>query len=89
MEVRAVPYLHWWTFLGYFQSIDRDDLWGLVLTIRQKKAMGKKLEKYEKEFLVSNRDLCSIERKEDRRTPKDQMQAIFDQLLKEGGAEND
>ncbi len=88
MEVRSVPYLHWWTFLGYFQSIDRDDLWGLVLTIRQKKALGKKLEKYEKEFLAANRDLCSIEQKEDRQTPEDQIRSIYEQLVKEGGTDN-
>lgn len=88
MEVRAVPFLHWWTFLGYFQAIDRDDLWGMVLTIRQKRAKGKKLEKYEKEFLTANRELCSVEYLKDKQTPEDQMKAIFEQLLKEGGADN-
>ena len=87
-EVRAVPYLHWWTFLGYFQGIDRDDLWSVVLTIRQKKAMGKKLEKHEKDFLATNRELCSLEYREDRKGPEDQMRAIYEQLLREGGAEN-
>ena len=88
MEVRAVPYMHWWTFLGYFQAIDREDLWGVVLTIRQKKAMGKKLEKHEKDFLAANHDLCSMESAEDRQTPEDQMRALYEQLLKEGGAGN-
>lgn len=59
-EVRAVPYLHWWTFLGYFQSIDSEDLWGQVLTIRQKKARHKPLEKWEQEFFNANRDLCTV-----------------------------
>ena len=59
-EVRAVPYLHWWTFLGYFQSIDSEDLWGQVLTIRQKRAKHKKLEKWEQEFFNANRDLCTV-----------------------------
>lgn len=88
MEVRAVPYLHWWTFLGYFQAIDREDLWGVVLTIRQKKAMGKKLEKHEKDFLAANRELCSMEYKEERQSPEDQLRAIYEKLLKEGGTEN-
>ena len=48
-EVRALPYLHWWTFMGYFQSIDRDDLWATVLLIRQKKARGRRLEPYERQ----------------------------------------
>ena len=88
MEVRSVPYMHWWTFLGYFQSIDRDDLFGVVLTIRQKKATGKKLEKHEKEFLAANRELCSLEYREDRETPEDQMKALYEKLLKEGGNAN-
>lgn len=88
MEVRSVPYLHWWTFLGYFQAIDHDDLWGFILTIRQKKAKGKKLEKHEKEFLAANRELCSLEFKEDRQTPEDAMQALYNRLLQEGVTEN-
>ena len=88
MEVRSVPYMHWWTFLGYFQSIDRDDLWGVVLTIRQKKAKGKKLEKHEKDFYAANRELCSLEIKEERQSPEDTIQALYEQLLKEGGQEN-
>ena len=74
--------------MGYFQAVDRDDLWGVVLTIRQKKATGKKLEEYEKEFLKANRELCAMETKEERQTPEDKMQALFDQLLKEGGSDD-
>lgn len=88
MEVRAVPYMHWWTFLGYFQAIDREDLWGVVLTIRQKKAMHKKLEKHEQEFFAANRDLCSVEFAHERQSPEDQMRAIYESLLMEGGAGN-
>lgn len=88
MEVRSAPYMHWWTFLGYFQAIDREDLWGVVLTIRQKKATGKKLEKFEKEFMAANRELCSLEYKEDRQTPEDAMKALYEKLLKEGGDGN-
>ena len=44
-EVRALEYLHWWTFLGYFMEIE-DGLASQVWAIRQKKAKGKKLEKW-------------------------------------------
>lgn len=71
-EVRSAEYMHWWTFLGYFQSIDHDDLWGAVLTIRQKKAKRQKLEKYETEFYNANRSICDIE------TPVDRKQAALD-----------
>ena len=59
-EVRAVPYLHWWTFLGYFQNVDPEDVWGQILAIRQKKARHKKLEKWEQEFYNANRDMCTV-----------------------------
>lgn len=88
MEVRMVEYMHWWTFLGYFMAIDRDDMWGTVLTIRQKKAKGKKLEKHEKEFLLNNPELCALEAREKRKTPEDTLREMFETLLKEGGAEN-
>lgn len=90
MEVRLVPYMHWWTFLGYFQSIDREDLWGFVLTLRQKKAKRKKLEKHEKEFWTANRDLCSLEPVAEQPTPEDAMQALYQELLAsmEGGDED-
>ena len=59
-EVRALDYLHWWTFMGYFQGIDREDTFGYVLALRQKKAKGKKLEKWEQEFYNANRNLVDL-----------------------------
>ncbi len=85
-EVRAENYLHWWTFLGYFQSIDRDDLWGLVLTIRQKKAKGRKLEKYEAEFFNANRSLCEIGTVVNRKkAAENYLDSLYKELLKEKG----
>ena len=81
-EVRALPYLHWWTFLGYFQAVDRDGIWGTVLTIRQKRAKGKKLEKYEKEFYKSNKALISM-KKEKLKSGKDLLESIFKELSEE------
>ena len=46
METRAAPYIHWWTFSGYFMEIE-EGAFSTVLGIRQKKAKGKKLEKVE------------------------------------------
>lgn len=87
-EVRALPYLHWWTFLGYFQNIDAEGTWGFILTLRQKKAKGKKLEKHEKEFWNANRLLCAIDQPKDVKDAKDRADSIFDEILreqKEGG----
>ena len=58
-EVRAMDYLHWWTFFGFFMEI-HDSIFSQVLSIRQKKAKGKKLEKYEREFWQQNLDICKL-----------------------------
>ena len=58
-EVRALDYLHWWTFTGYFMEI-RDSVFSSVLAVRQKKAKGKKLEDHENEFWQSNREICEL-----------------------------
>ena len=52
-EIRSVPYVHWWTFMGYFSSIGRS-LLSTVIEIREKILKGKKLEKYEREFRRDN-----------------------------------
>lgn len=62
-EVRAVDYLHWWTFLGMFMEI-KDSTCATVFSLRQKKARGKKLEKYEQEFWAQNKELCVLRKKE-------------------------
>lgn len=58
-ETRSVEYMHWWTFLGYFSEIG-DGLFSQVVNIRAKKAKGKKLEKWEREFYNEHRDLIDI-----------------------------
>lgn len=52
-EVRALPYLHWWTFMGYFSAIGESAL-STIVSIRTKMVKGKKLEKYEREFVQDN-----------------------------------
>lgn len=59
-EVRLAEFFHWWTFMGCFQSIDREDTYGYVLMLRQKKAKGKQLEKWEQEFWNNNREMCDL-----------------------------
>ena len=83
-EVRLAEYMHWWTFLGYFSSVDREDLWSFVLSIRQKRAKGKKLEKYEREFYNANRELCAIESNVSAKKPEDTLKEMFNSLA-EGG----
>ncbi len=52
-EIRALPYLHWWTFIGYYMAIGECSL-STVVGIRSKIMRGKKLEKYEQDFKRQN-----------------------------------
>lgn len=61
-EVRSLDYLHWWTFIGYYMEID-EGIFSTVLGIRQKKAKGKRLEKWEEEFYRSNKQLCDLKQR--------------------------
>lgn len=78
-EVRAVEYMHWWTFLGLFHGISSDDTYGFILSIRQKRAKHKKLEKYEQEFFNANREICDLHIKT-RKNAEDELMKIFLEL---------
>lgn len=58
-EVRALEYLHWYSFLAYYQEIG-DCLYAQVVSIRDKKARGKSLDKQEREFYRRNRDIVDL-----------------------------
>lgn len=53
-EVRAEEFLHWWTFLSYFYGIGEGQL-STVVSIRDKKRRGKKLDKWEQDYYRENR----------------------------------
>ena len=61
-EVRAVEYLHWWTFLGAYMEIG-ESVFSQVLSIRQKLSEGKKLEKHERAFYRKNRSTVDLKTK--------------------------
>lgn len=52
-EIRLEPYIHWWTFMGYYLSIG-ESAFSTVIGIRSKIKKGKKLESYEQEFKRDN-----------------------------------
>ncbi|RDU21941.1 Gp15 family bacteriophage protein [Anaerosacchariphilus polymeriproducens] len=62
IETRAVEYLHWWTFLSYFNEIG-EGLFTTVLNIRSKQNKGKKLDKAEKDFYRENKSLIDLKHK--------------------------
>lgn len=78
-ETRAVPYLHWWSFLGLFGEIG-EGLFSTVLHIRSKKAKGKRLEKWERDFLSENRKLVEIQRKytKEEQAERERINALLD-----------
>lgn len=58
-EVRQDPDIHWWTFHGWYMSIE-GGVFSTVLRIRQKRSKGKKLDKSEEEYLRENRALVEL-----------------------------
>lgn len=61
-ETRSKRYIHWWTFLDYFNEIG-EGLFSSVINIRQKMNKGKKLENYEQEFYQENQSLIELDTK--------------------------
>ena len=88
-EARAVEYnaqentggLHWWTFVSAYMEIGGDCLLSTIVSIRDKQARGKKLEKYEREWARNNADLLRI---------KQRFSESDDEMLKQwtGGGNN-
>lgn len=60
-EVRQSGYMHFWTFLGCYYEIG-EGLFATVISIRDKLAKGKKLEKYERDFYRDNKNLVDLKK---------------------------
>lgn len=77
-EVRAAKYIHWWTFIGYYMEIP-EGVFSHVLSLRLKKAKGKKLEKWEREFWNANKDICVIKKKlsAEEKAEKEKLNALL------------
>lgn len=82
-EVRSPDlYTHWWTFLGYFSAIG-EGLFSQVAHIRSKQAKGKKLEKWEKEFVRENKELVYMKKpmSEEERRREQEDEAFLNDLI--------
>ena len=76
-EIRAQKYIHWWTFLGAYMEIG-ESLFSNVIHIRQKKATGKKLEKWEQDFYKENKSLIDFKQKDQRSSEeKEELRDYF------------
>lgn len=78
MDVRSVKYMHWWTFFGYYMEIGQCML-ATVVSIRDKKRRGKKLEKWEREFYRNNKGIVDLKVKKIERSDeeKEELRKLF------------
>ena len=58
-EIRSLPFLHWWTFVAFFNAIGEGQLSTLV-SIRDKLRRGKPLEKWEREYYRKNKAMVDL-----------------------------
>lgn len=81
-ETRQLEYLHWWTFLGYFNEVG-ESAFSFIVGIRNKLNKGKKLEKHEKEFLAHNKELVLMKKPmtKEEKEQEDAYQALLDEVL--------
>lgn len=77
-EIRAIEYLHWWTFMGYYMEIS-DGVFSQVLSMRSKKARGKPLEQWEREYWRANKHICVLTPKlsAEEQAAKDRLNAML------------
>lgn len=60
-EIRELDYMHWWTFIGLFNEIG-ECTFATVCNIRDKKARGKQLEKWELEYYYNNKKIIDFQK---------------------------
>lgn len=81
-ETRELGYLHWWTFLGYFNEVG-EGTFSFIVSIRHKKNKHKKLEKNEEEFYRNNKELVELKKIESKEEidEKERCNALLDRML--------
>lgn len=69
---------HWWEFFGYYLGIG-EGVFSTIVSIREKRRKGKKLEKWEKEFYQSNKSLVDLKSKKIERSEeeKEALRELF------------
>lgn len=77
-EVRAEKFLHWWTFMSYFNGIGEGML-STVVGIRSKKAKGKKLDKSEQEYYREHKS--DVDFRQSDNSEKAEIQEYFNKWL--------
>lgn len=78
-EIRAIPFVHWWTFLSWFHGIGEGQF-STVITIREKLRKGKKLESWEQEYYRNNKKKVDLPKTDSPEVlaEKARLQALLD-----------
>lgn len=58
-DVRTLPYLHWWSFLAWFDAIGEGSF-ATVVAIRDKLRRGKRLENWELDYYRTHRAVVEL-----------------------------
>lgn len=74
-EIRLDNYMHWWTFMSAFHEIG-ECTFSQVLSLRSKRASGKKLDKWEQEYIRENKDIVFLR---DKMTEEDKVKQAADE----------
>ena len=77
-EIRTEPYVHWWTFMGYYMGIG-EGLFSTIVTIRSKIKEGKKLEKYEQHFKRQNPQYFVTKRTEQEKSFDEELRRLWNE----------
>lgn len=78
MDVRSQEHMHWWTFFGYYMEIG-ESTFSTVISIRDKRRKGKKLDKWEQDFYKNNKSMIDLKTKKQERSPeeKEELKKLF------------
>ena len=61
-DIRAMDYMHWWSFLSMYMEIG-ECTFAQIVAIRDKKTRGKPLDKFERDYYRRNRKIIDIKTK--------------------------
>lgn len=77
-ETRSAGYVHWWTFTGYYMEIT-EGVFSNILSLRMKRAKGKPLEKWEREFWSANKAVCVLKKRlsQEEQAERDRLNALL------------
>lgn len=77
-EIRALPFVHWWTFLAWFHGIGEGQL-ATVTAIRSKLQRGKKLEPWEQEYYRQHKVVVELKQPEtaQQRQEKERLEKLL------------